>query len=84
MSPDGEYTYKYQVENLYNIDGVAYELDTISGNVTQVISSKYKSHTLIIYEKAPVPGIFTIGLISENEYVFCFPETVEDVENSKN
>ena len=72
---DGEYTYRYKVENDTEFSGTMYKTETVSGNVKEIESPDCKTPTLYVYvEKSKNSVWFSYHLEERVTYVFCVPE----------
>lgn len=77
VSADNIYSFRYQVDNKYDLSGSAYETDTLSNNVTEIESKDCKKPVLKIYESKPIKNKWiSFSLFDETikEYVFYVPE----------
>jgi len=83
VSPTNVYSFRYEVEDKYNLGGKHYETDTLTNNVTEVESKECKKPVLKIYEKKPIKNkwiSFSISSAPIKEYVFYVPEGTKQKE----
>lgn len=77
VSANNVYSYRYEVEDKYNLGGTSYETATLTDNVTEVESKDCKKPVLKIYEKKPIKNMWiSFSLLDSTikEYVFYVPE----------
>ena len=77
ISSRNVYTYRYEINDKYNIGGKAYKTNTLFGNVTEIESKECTKPVLKVYEREPIKNkwiSFSIGAKPKTEYVFFVPE----------
>ena len=75
VSGENVYSYRYEVENKYEVTGKSYVVATVSENVTEIESKDCEKPVLKIYKREARKGIWTFSLgESITEYVFYVPE----------
>jgi len=77
VSTNNVYSFRYEVENKYDLGGKAYETATLSNNVTEIESAECIKPVLKVYEKKPIKNkwiSFSLFDSSIKEYVFYVPE----------
>ena len=75
VSANNVYTYRYEVDDEYNISGTSYKVGLLDENVTEVESKDCKIPVLKVYERKAKKGLFTLSLFqNRTEYVFYVPE----------
>lgn len=75
VSADNTYSYRYEVNDKYNLGGKSYEIGTVSKNVTEIESSECDKAVLKVYKVKPKITFISFGLgASKTEYVFYVPE----------
>lgn len=75
VSADNTYSYRYEVNDKYNLGGKSYKVGTVSENVTEIESSECDKAVLQVYKVKPKVTFVSFGLgASKIEYVFYVPE----------
>lgn len=77
ISSGNVYTYRYEINDKYNIGGKAYKTNTLFGNVTEIESKECTKPVLKVYEREPRKNkwiSFSIDAKTKTEYVFYVPE----------
>lgn len=75
VSANNVYTFRYQVNNEYNLTGKSYKVDTLKRNVIEIESSECDKAFLKVYKVKPKITFISFGLgASKTEYVFYVPE----------
>lgn len=75
VTADNTYSYRYEVNDKYNLGGKSYKVGTVSENVTEVEKEKCDKAVLKVYKVKPKITVVSFGLFaSKTEYVFYIPE----------
>lgn len=77
VSSTNVYSFRYEVEDKYNLGGNSYETATLTKNITEVESKDCNKPVLKIYEKRPIKNkwiSFSLFDFPIKEYVFYVPE----------
>lgn len=75
VTADNTYSYRYEVNDKYNLDGKSYKIGTVSENVTEVETKECDKAVLQVYKVKPKITLVSFGLgASKTEYVFYVPE----------
>ena len=75
VSANNIYTFRYEVDDKYEISGKSYKVGLLDGNVTEVESKNCKVPVLKEYKRKAKKGLFTFAFFqNRKEYVFYVPE----------
>lgn len=76
VASNNVYSYRHKIDNEYGIEGETYEINTLSGKVTEIEDDNTTVPILKVYERKTVFSWFSLWFVHSNkyEYVFFVPQ----------